>query len=66
MQLHSYVVHIKSDSAHLDQIYLKSHIRQSNGGVGGGGSDLLGECCGYMVRILGQLWPYSLCLIYSP
>ena len=37
MQLHSYVVHIKSDSAHLDQMYLKSHIRQSNGGVGGGG-----------------------------
>lgn len=63
MQLHSYVVHIKSDSAgHLERI--------SNGGVGGvgvWGSDLLGECSGYMVRILGQLWPYSaFCLIYSP
>ena len=66
MQLHSYVVHIKSDSAgHLERI--------SNGGVGGGGgggvwgSDLLGEGSGYMVRILGQLWPYfAFCLIYSP
>ena len=63
MQLHSYVVHIKSDSVgHLERI--------SNGGVGGVGvwwSDLLGVCSGYMVRILGQLWRYSaFCLIYSP
>ena len=37
------------------------------GGVGVWGSDLLGECSGYMVRIIGQLWPYSaFCLIYSP